>query len=244
MRTIVEPCPWGKVKPDWKSVAYPGPGPQDRCVLVELWPQYGLTITTPRLELRLPREAELAHLAHLAGAGVHHADERPFLTPWTDGTYNDRARFVLQGHWSQLGAWRTTAWQLGLGVFHGNDPIGLVTLRARDFPVVREVMTSAWLGIAHQRKGYGTEARIGLLTLAFDHLGANAALTEVFQDNHSSQGVSRKLGYEHDGISVDARGGDAVISDRLRLTGQKWAKLTRPVVTIEGMPACRTVFGL
>jgi RimJ/RimL family protein N-acetyltransferase len=213
-------------------------------VLVELWPQYGLTISTPRLELRLPREEELAKLAHLAGRGVHHADERPFLTPWTDGSPEDRARFVLQEHWDRLGGWSVTAWRLGLGVFRLGDPLGVVTLRARDFLVVREVTTSAWLGIEHQGKGYGTEARIGLLTLAFDHLGANAALTEVFQENHSSQGVSRKLGYEHDGISVDARGDGAVVSDRLRLTRERWNQQKRPVVTVDGMTACRPMFGL
>ncbi|MGW4941697.1 GNAT family N-acetyltransferase [Actinoplanes sp. NPDC004185] len=213
-------------------------------MLAELWPQYGLTITTPRLELRLPTESELAEVAHLAGAGVHQPDERPFLTPWTDGSYADRARAVLQGHWHGLAAWRVTAWQLGLGVFAGGRPIGMVSLRARDFPVVREVTTSAWLGLGHQRKGYGTEARTGLLALAFDHLGADAARTEVFQDNHASQGVSRRLGYEHDGISVDARGSDAVISDRLRLTRQKWIDRRRPAVTVDGFPACRAAFGL
>jgi hypothetical protein len=67
----------------------------------------------------------------------------------------------------------------------------VVTLRARDFPVVREVTTSSWLATGHQGQGYGTEARTGLLTLAFDHLGARAARTEVFQDNDASQGVSR-----------------------------------------------------
>jgi RimJ/RimL family protein N-acetyltransferase len=213
-------------------------------VLADLWPQYGLTITTPQLELRLPHEAELAEIAHLAGAGVHHPDEHPFLTPWTDGSPQDRARAVLQGHWSDLGEWHVTAWQLGFGVFRAGEPIGMVNLRARNFPIVREVKTSAWLGIEHQRKGYGTEARIGLLTLAFDYLGADAALTEVFQDNHSSQGVSRKLGYEHDGISVDARGSEALISDRLRLTRQKWTQQPRPSVTVEGMPPCRPMFGL
>jgi RimJ/RimL family protein N-acetyltransferase len=212
-------------------------------VLVDLWPPYGLTISTPRLELRLPREQELAELAHLAGKGVHRADERPFLTPWTDGSPEDRARFVLQDHWSQLGGWSTRAWRLGLGVFRDRDPLGVVTLRARDFSVVGEVTTSAWLGLEHQGKGYGTEARIGLLTLAFDHLGANAALTEVFQDNHASQGVSRKLGYEHDGISVDARQGEAVISDRLRLTREKWSQRQRPAAAVVGVSACRPMFG-
>jgi RimJ/RimL family protein N-acetyltransferase len=213
-------------------------------VLADLWPQYGLTISTPRLELRLPRDEELAALAHLAGKGVHRANERPFLTPWTDGSPEDRARFVLQEHWSQLGGWNVAAWRLGLGVFRQGEPVGVVTLRARDFLVVREVTTSAWLGIGHQGKGYGTEARVGLLTLAFHHLDARAALTEVFQDNYASQGVSRKLGYEHDGISVDARGGEAVVSDRLRLTREKWTQKQRLAVRVDGMAACRPMFGL
>ena len=213
-------------------------------VLADLWPQYGLTISTPRLELHLPREDELAALAHLAGNGVHRANERPFLTPWTEGCPEDRARFVLQEHWGQLGRWNVAAWQLGLGVFHQGEPVGIVTVRARDFLVVREVTTSAWLGIDHQGRGYGTEARVGLLTLAFDHLGAQAALTEVFKDNYASQGVSRKLDYEHDGISVDARGGEAVVSDRLRLTREKWTQRKPLAVRVDGMAACRRVFGL
>jgi RimJ/RimL family protein N-acetyltransferase len=80
--------------------------------------------------------------------------------------------------------------------------------------------------------------------LAFDHLDARAALTEVFQDNHASQGVSRKLGYEHDGISVDARGDEVLVSDRLRLTQETWTRQTRPVITVVGMAACRPMFGL
>jgi RimJ/RimL family protein N-acetyltransferase len=94
----------------------------------------------------------------------------------------------------------------------------VATLRARDFVVVREVTTFSWLGLDYQGHGFGTEARVGLLTLAFEHLGAVAARTEVFQDNHASQGVSRKLGYQSDGISVDARGSEPVVSDRLRLS--------------------------
>lgn len=213
-------------------------------MLSDLWPPYDLTVVTPRLELRLPREKELAELARLAGVGVHGPEERPFLTPWTDGGPEDRARRVLQGHWSRLGAWSAAAWQLGLGVFRLGDPLGMVTLRAHDFTVVREVTTSAWLGLRHQGQGYGTEARAGLLTLAFDHLDARAALTEVFQDNHASQAVSRKLGYEHDGISMDARGDEALVSDRLRLTRKAWTRQTRPGITVSGMAACLPMFGL
>jgi hypothetical protein len=38
-------------------------------VLVDLWPQFGLIIMTPRLELRLPREEDLAALAEVAARG-------------------------------------------------------------------------------------------------------------------------------------------------------------------------------
>jgi hypothetical protein len=64
--------------------------------------------------------------------------------------------FVLQEHCSQLGTRSASAWRLGLGAFLHEQPLGIVTLRARDFPVVREVTTSSWLALPHQ--GYGTEA--------------------------------------------------------------------------------------
>ncbi|WP_203794621.1 GNAT family N-acetyltransferase, partial [Actinoplanes derwentensis] len=152
------------------------------------WPLYGLTLTTPRLHLRIPREDELATLAAIAAAGVHRLGERPFLTPWTEGSPADRARSVLRGHWHRLATWDPRSWELGLAVFADGAPIGMVALRARDFPVVRQVGTWSWLGLPYHGRGYGTEARTALLTLAFDHLGATAALTEVFPDNHASQG--------------------------------------------------------
>jgi len=106
-------------------------------MLADLWPLFGLTITTSRLELRLPREDELVQLADLAARGVHRPDERPFLTPWTEGTAQDRARAVLREHWRQLSTWSVTAWWLSLGVFRDGEPLGVVTVSARDFLVVR-----------------------------------------------------------------------------------------------------------
>ncbi|WP_328465656.1 GNAT family N-acetyltransferase [Actinoplanes sp. NBC_00393] len=212
--------------------------------LIDIWPIFGLVVRTPRLELRLPRDSDLAGLADVAAAGVHPPGEQPFLTPWTDGTPSDRARFVLAEHWRGLSSWTPAKWQLALGVFRDGEPLGVVALLARDFSVVRQVTTWSWLGIDHHGKGYGTEARIGLLTLAFDQLGAETARTDVFQDNHASQSVSRKLGYEPDGISVDARGSEALISDRLRLSRETWKAQPHPTVTLEGVSPCLPLFGL
>jgi RimJ/RimL family protein N-acetyltransferase len=212
-------------------------------MLSELWPTFGLRITTKRLHLRLPDATELCALAELAGEGIHDPAERPFLTPWTDGSARDRAEKVLRGHWGGLADWSVADWSLSLAVLtHDGEPRGMVTLRARDFPVVREVATSSWLGLRHHRQGFGTEARVGLLTLAFDHLGAEAAVSEVFQDNHASQGVSRKLGYEPDGISRDARGSEVLVSDRLRLTRDRWAAHSHDEISVEGIEECRSMF--
>ncbi|TDD97116.1 GNAT family N-acetyltransferase [Jiangella asiatica] len=209
----------------------------------DLWPTFRLAITTQRLRLRLPREKEIPQLAELAGRGLHDPSERPFLTPWTEGTADDRREIVLQSYWSELAEWTVDDWSLGLGVFTTTgEAVGMVTLRAKDFPIVREVTTSSWLGIQHHGQGFGTEARTAVLTLAFDHLGAEAARSEVFQDNHASQRVSRKLGYEHDGISRDARGSEVLVSDRLRLTRSRWAGVSTAGIVVAGVDACRHMF--
>lgn len=218
------------------------PRPTLRCVLVDLWPTYALRIRTPRLTLRIPDDREVAALAQVAAAGVHAPGERPFLTPWTEGTPQERATAVLQSHWRRLAGWEPTGWALGLGVFVSEAPIGLVTLRARHYRIAREVTTSSWLGLDHHGQGFGTEARAGVLTLAFDHLGATDAVTEVFPDNRASQGVSRKLGYLPDGISRDVRDGEVMVSDRLRLTAARWAEVERPEVTVEGVEAALPMF--
>jgi RimJ/RimL family protein N-acetyltransferase len=82
------------------------------------------------------------------------------------------------------------------------------------------------------------------LSLAFDHLGAECAMTEVFQDNHASQGVSRKLGYRPDGISRDVREGEVVVSDRLRLVRDDWEPARHGAVSVDGLDACRAFFGV
>jgi RimJ/RimL family protein N-acetyltransferase len=213
-------------------------------MLEDVWSLFGLIVETPRLRLRLPRDEEIAALARVAAAGVHEPGERPFLTPWPEGSPEDRARFVVQQHWYELGSWDAQAWRLGLGIFLADEPIGVITVRARDFPVVREVTTSSWIGLRHHGRGLGTEARIGALALAFEHLGAEAAVSEVFRDNYASQAVSRKLGYEHDGISRDARGDEVLVSDRLRLTRSTWEPRDRPTVAIAGFDESRAMFGL
>lgn len=213
-------------------------------MLATLWPLLDLRLTTPRLVLRCPNDEELAALAGVAAAGTHLPGERPYLTPWTEGTPQETALHVVQQHWRRRGEWTPEAWVLELGVFQDGRPVGLVSLRGQEFRTLREVKTGSWLGLEHHRQGFGTEARTALLQLAFDGLGAQSALSEVFQDNAGSQGVSRRLGYRPDGISRDTRDGEVLISDRLRLDREDWYGVNRASVEITGLAPCLPFFGL
>ncbi|WBB77888.1 GNAT family N-acetyltransferase [Micromonospora sp. WMMD882] len=187
-------------------------------MLIDRWPLLGLRVRTSRLELRLPTEGELAELADVAAGGVHEPDRRPLLVPWTDAPPADRARDVVQRHWRRRGNWTPEYWTLELVVFAQGRPVGLQEVQGREFRVRREVSTGSWLGLAHQGQGIGTEMRAAALHLAFAGLGAEHATTASFVDNPAPLAVSRKLGYQPDGISRDTLHGQPVVSQRLRLT--------------------------
>ncbi|MEU1288193.1 GNAT family protein [Kitasatospora sp. NPDC005856] len=208
------------------------------------WPLLGLRLRTPRLELRLPADGELAALATLAAEGVHDPDRMPFIVPWTDLPPTERARSVVQHHWLRLGTWSPRDWALNLAVFESGRVVGLQTLTARDFAVLRQVSTGSWLGARHQRQGIGTEMRAAVLHLAFAGLDAQWARSGAFEDNPSSYAVSRKHGYEPDGTDRHVVRGHAVTERRLRLTRKRWEEHRKLPVTVDGLAPCLPLFGL
>ncbi|MEU0314855.1 GNAT family N-acetyltransferase [Nocardioides sp. NPDC006273] len=212
--------------------------------LTEVWPLFGLVIRTPRLELRLPNDDELARLAQVAADGVHEPTDRPFLTPWAERPPLERARHVLRGAWASRGEWAPEDWSLGLTVFSDGEPLGVVWVSATEFADRCEVSTTSWLGLPHHRRGFGTEARLGALTLAFDHLGAAYATSEAFPDNAASVGVSTRLGYQPDGISRDVRDGEVLVSHRLRLDRERWERNDRTGIEVSDLEPCLTMFGV
>ncbi|MFJ6621982.1 GNAT family N-acetyltransferase [Kitasatospora sp. NPDC091335] len=213
-------------------------------MIADHWPLYGLRVTSPRLELRLPTEDELAEVAGVAARGVHLPRDRPFLTPWGELPPAERARHVAQSHWLRLGRWSPRDWALNLVVFHGGRPVGIQDMRAKEFGVRREIVSGSWLGLEHQGRGLGTEMRAAMLHLAFAELGTQSATSLSFADNHASLAVSRRLGYRGDGIDRDVLDGRVVVSERLRLTPEAWAEHARTPVTVTGLTdASRALFG-
>ncbi|MFJ9444441.1 GNAT family N-acetyltransferase [Kitasatospora sp. NPDC101235] len=214
-------------------------------MIIDHWPLRGLRVTSPRLELRLPTEDELAEVADVAARGVHPPQERPFLTPWGELPPAERARHVMQLHWTRLGRWSAQDWALNLVAFHEGRPVGIQDMRAKEFGVRREIVSGSWLGLEHQGKGLGTEMRAAMLHLAFAELGTQSATSLSFADNHSSLAVSRRLGYRSDGIDRDVLDGRVVVSERLRLSPEAWAEHARTPVTVTGLSdGCRALFGI
>lgn len=207
------------------------------------WPLYGLRITTPRLELRLPDLELLDRLAAVAGDGVHDPAEMPFTVPWTDTTPDERARATFQHVLRTVAEWQPDTWTLSLAVLHEGEVVGRQDLMATGFPVTREAETGSWLGTGHQGKGIGTEMRAAALHLAFEGLGARCMTSAAMTDNGRSLGVSEKLGYRPDGMLTASVRGAARTLQRLRLDREGWEAHRTTPVRLEGLEPCGALFG-
>lgn len=209
-----------------------------------LWPLYGLRITTPRLELRLPGLESLSGLAAVAAAGVHDEDRMPFTVPWTDASPEERGRATFQHVLGTVAAWTARDWTLSLAVSREGTVVGRQDLSATDFAVTGEAQTGSWLGQAYQGRGIGTEMRAAALHLAFEGLGARCLTSSAMTDNSGSLRVSEKLGYRPDGLETAVVGGAARTLRRLRLDRAGWEAHRTVPVELHGLEPSLALFGV
>lgn len=212
--------------------------------LRDLWPLYALRLTTGDLELRYPTEAELPAFADVIEGGIHPPTEMPFGIAWTDEPTAKRNLASYQWWMGSRGRWSADEWFLTLGVWENGRAVGFQDLRAERFSIYRTVSTGSWLGQANQGRGIGKQMRQAILTLAFDHLGAEVAETEAFRDNPASNKVSLAVGYEPNGFGRLAPRGAARETQRFRLTLEGWRARPRLPVTVEGLEKALPLFGL
>jgi RimJ/RimL family protein N-acetyltransferase len=133
---------------------------------------------------------------------------------------------------------------LTLGVWEAGRPVGFQDLRGPEFPISRTVATGSWIGREFQGRGVGKLMRQAVLSLAFDHLGAQLAETEAFIDNPASNKVSLGIGYEPNGYGQLAPRGVPRETQRFRLTLEGWRSRPRPTVIVEGLESSLELFGL
>ena len=189
-------------------------------------------------------EALAIAFAEVIRDGIHDPATMPFDVPWTDEPSPDLERNSLR-HW-----WRTKAetnadhWALTLAVIVEGQCVGATSLVADDFPVLRTFETGSWLGRRFQGRGIGTEMRLASLQLGFQGLDARQATTTAFVDNAVSLAVTRRLGYEPNGMAVKKRRGEHAEQYRFRMSRTAWASIGRDDITLSGVGPCLELLGL
>lgn len=186
--------------------------------LEEIWPLFGLEITTPRLVLRPVRDVDLPELVQAALDGVHDPARTPFGVPWTDASSDELPRNLATYQWGLRNRVHPHHWTIAFAVHFEGRVVGSQDLGAHDFMNRRTVNTGSWLTAEAQGRGLGTEMRAALLLFAFDVLGADWAESGAAAWNAASLSVSQKLGYELNGVTrVSPRQGEPVDEQRVRL---------------------------
>lgn len=198
-----------------------------------------LRLRTPRLELRLATVEELHRLYEVAAGGIHDPDVMPFGVAWTDDLTEEG---FLAHHAETLEASGPASWRLNLVAFLDGRPIGVQTLRAERFAETRLVDSGSWLGRQWQGRGLGTEMRAAVLTLAFDHLGAERATSGAIEGNPQSLGVSRKLGYVAVGSHTVSPRGEPLEHVDLELARERFSSPVQVEVT--GLEPLRGLLGV
>jgi RimJ/RimL family protein N-acetyltransferase len=211
---------------------------------IDSWPLVGLTVRTPRLELRYPTDELLDELVDVVRAGVHDPAKMPFYVPWTMRPPGELERGFLQYHWGRRAAWEPDDWEISFVVIVDGRPVGMQGIEAKHFPVMREIGTGSWLGRSSQGVGVGREMRTAVLHFAFAGLGAQHARTEAFEDNPASLAVTRHVGYRPDGENWHLRQGKPARDLRFRMSRMDWEARRRDDIEILGLDACLSMFGL
>lgn len=155
----------------------------------------------------------------------------------------DFERGFVQHHWLMRATWTPGDWNLNLMAELDGKPVGSQSVHGKSFAVERTVDTGSWLTRAWQGLGLGKEMREAVLGFAFDGLGARVATSEAFLDNAASEGVSRSVGYADNGHGALAPQGVSRETQRFRMTVDMWRARPRPRIEIEGLDACREMFG-
>ncbi|MEU4221129.1 GNAT family protein [Actinoplanes sp. NPDC026623] len=206
------------------------------------WPLFGLRLRCGEVTLRPVREEDLPFLASILPDDF---EQDPRLEPLPGlGAAADRRRLFCQEYWRALGTWSPSSWKLHLAVGFDGETVGVQTLEGDDFPALRTVDSASWLTRRVRGRGLGVAMRTAALGLAFERMGAVAAVSSAMPANAASLGVSRHLGYLENGVGlVVAPGGRVVELRHLRLTADRWRSAGHEV-SVSGFEACRPWFGL
>jgi len=210
------------------------------------YPLLGVRISTPTLELRGATDELLDQLADVVRAGKTHADPAPYDDPMSFYETDPDLRVAkwLRAIWRRRGTVDPDAWRLYFVVMVDGRPVGEQTLTGVNFSALGTVTTFSWLSVDQRGHGLGREMRAAILHLAFDGLGAKEASSDAFVDNHGSNAISRRLGYEPNGSDWATRQGEPALLNRWRLTRDGWEQRRRDDIQLHNIEACHALLPL
>lgn len=210
----------------------------------QLHPVLGLQITAGPLVLRGVTDDDLPQLCAIAEAGIHPPERMPFAVPWTDVPKQELAANTAQYHWRLRADFSIQSWALSLGVWHEGELVGLQAFETTNYLVTRTGETGSWLGQSFQRRGIGLAMRQVICALVFDHLDGEEVTSAAFTDNPASLAVSRKVGYQPNGvIRLMRRDGELAFSQRLVLRPEDFQR-GEHLLEVSGLDAFRQSIGL
>src|SRR5690349_14064191 len=123
----------------------------------DVWPLFGLRLTTPRLELRPILDQDIPAAVEAARSGIHEPGRNPFSTAWAEAPIHELGPRVAQWHWRCRAECTPESWTLLLGIWHDGEFIGCQDVGAKDFAALKTVSTGSWLKQSMQGRGLGKE---------------------------------------------------------------------------------------
>jgi len=205
------------------------------------WPFFDLRITCGEVLLRGVTDADLEVLVSVIpdDLEMNPANER-FATLPPDA---DRRRQLVGEIWKHRGTWSPDSWCLDLAVEVDGRVVGVQALEGEQFPQLRTVDSFSWLSSEVRGRGLANLMRAGVLALAFDHLGAEVAVSSARIDNAPSLAVSYRMGYVDNGITRTVTPTGPFDLQHVRLTRDAWRAGGR-TAAITGVEPCLPWFGL
>ncbi len=173
--------------------------------LADIWPPFGLRIEAGPLVLRPVTDDVLPALIELALSGIHAPETMPFYVPWTDAPAEQLPTNFAQYHWGARGGWTREHWDLQFAVERDGELVGVQGISCANYLVTRTGETGSWLAQRFHGQGIGTAMRQAICAFVFDHLDAEEITSAAFTDNPASNAVSRKVGYQPNGVIRKAR---------------------------------------
>jgi RimJ/RimL family protein N-acetyltransferase len=206
-----------------------------------VWPFFDLRITCGEVLLRGVTDVDLEVFENALPEDLemNPANERfATLAPEVD-----RRRQLAGEIWKHRGTWSPDSWCLDLAVEVDGRVVGVQALEAEQFPLLRTVDSFSWLSAAVRGRGLANLMRTGVLALAFEHLGAELAVSSARTDNTPSLAVSYRMGYVDNGLSRTNTPTGPFELQHVRLTREAWLAGGR-TADVSGVEACRPWFGI